>query len=103
MVLTTFMQWCSQNIIIPGLAIINDTNSTPEPPGPTCHLASAPGPGGGALEYINDHWVVAVLVTIGILVLVGVILGVHNLRRRRILEEQLKMGYINQEQFERLK
>jgi uncharacterized protein YneF (UPF0154 family) len=45
----------------------------------------------------------AILVTIGILVLVGMILGVHNMRRRRILEEQLKMGYINQEQFERLK
>jgi len=103
MVLTAFMQWCSQNIIIPGVAIINDTNSTPEPPGPTCHLAAAPPPGSRFLEYVNDHWVVAILVTIGILVLVGVILGVHNMRRRRILEEQLAMGYIDQGQFDRLK
>jgi hypothetical protein len=103
MVLNTFIQWCGQNIIIPGLAIINDTNTTPEPFGPTCHLASAPPPGSRFLEYVNDHWVVAIFVTIGILILVGVILGTLTVRRRRILEEQLEMGYIDQEQFERLK
>jgi len=103
MVLTAFMQWCGQNIIIPGLAIINGTNSTPEEPGPTCHMPAPPSPGNRFLEFVNDNWVAAILITIGILILVGVILGTLTVRRRRILKEQLEMGYIDREQFERLK
>ncbi len=103
MVLNAFMKWCSQNIIIPGAAIINDNNSTYEPLGPTCHDPGPPRPGSEAIEFLSDHWVAAILVTIGLLILVGVILGVHYMRWRRALEEQLEMGYIDQEQYERLK
>ncbi len=102
-VLTAFMQWCGQNIIIPGVAIINGTNSTPEPPGPSCHLPAPPPPGNRFLEYVEDHSVAALLVTFMILISVGIILGLYYMRWRRALEEQLEMGYIDQEQFDRLK
>ncbi len=100
--MTPVKRWCCANIIWPGVALIDD-NGTYEPPPPTCHDAAISPPGSVFIEFMEEHWFVVLAVTLAIVVAVGSVLLVHHLRWRRLLREQLDIGNIDDEQFERLR
>jgi len=100
--MTAVKRWCCANIIWPGVALIDD-NGTREPPSPTCHDAAITPPGGVFIEFMEEHWLVVIAVTMALVIAVGAVLWVHHMRWRRVLREQLEAGHIDREQFERLR
>ena len=98
--MTSFKQWCCANIIWPGVAQMdNDTR----PECVSCHLPAYQPPGSKFLNFMEEHWFVVLMITLAIIVSVGVVLAVHHARWRKLLQEQLEAGHIDQEQYERLR
>jgi hypothetical protein len=84
------------------VALIDD-NGTFDPPQPTCHDAAITPPGSGIIQFMEENWLVVMAVTLAIIMAVGVVLAVHHMRWKRLLREQLEMGHIDEEQYQRMK
>jgi hypothetical protein len=101
--MTAFKRWCCANIIWPGVALV-DNETWNDPPPPSCHLpAGPPSPGGRLLDFMEESWFVVLLLTLAVVISFGIVLGVHHMRWRRLLREQLEHGHIDQEQYDRLR
>ena len=96
-----FKRWCFLNIIMPGALLVDGNNTTD--PCVMCHDAAVTPPGYRILRFLDDHWVVVLAVTLVVVTAVGVVLVVHHARWKRALQEQLELGNIDKEQYERLK
>lgn len=94
-------RWCFINVILPGALLMDGDNTTD--PCVMCHDAAVVSPPSRLLDFLENHWAVVLLVTIGVLLVVGLVLGVHHMRWRRLLREQLEAGVIDVEQYDRLR
>ncbi len=99
---TSIKRWCFANVIWPGVALIDD-NGTREPPPPTCHEPGLTPPGSAFIEFMEEHWLVVLLITLAIIISVGAVLVVHHMRCKALLREQLDAGHIDRDQYERLR
>jgi hypothetical protein len=52
---------------------------------------------------MDENWIIVLAVTLVVVITLGVVLATHHLRWRRALREQLELGNIDQEQYERMK
>ncbi len=75
--MTSFKQWCCANIVWPGVALV-DNETQPEPV--SCHLPAYSPPGSRFLDFMEEHWLVVLLITFAIVMSVGVVLAVHHMR-----------------------
>lgn len=98
-----FKRWCCSNVIIPGFILMDVGNGTEDPPIATCHLPGPSYPGVGFLDILEDHWLWILTITLAVVMAVGVVLGLHHMRWRRLLRQQLELGYIDEEQYRRLR
>jgi hypothetical protein len=98
--MASFKQWCCANIVWPGVALVdNETSREPV----SCHLPAYSPPGSRFLDFMEEHWLVVMLLTVAIVMSVGMVLAIHHMRWRRLLREQLDAGHIDREQYERLR
>jgi hypothetical protein len=100
--MTAFKRWCCANIIWPAVAQMDD-NGTREPPIASCHDAAISPPGLGIIDYMEEHWLIVLAVTLALAIAVGSILWLHHMRWRRVLREQLEAGLITEDQYERMR
>ena len=92
-------RWCILNIIIPGLALIDNNGTTPQP---TCHaIAYKPGFGDPGF-WTGTFWGV-LIITLVTVITVGTVLAVFLHRRRRKMRRLLEHGIISEEEYQRLK
>ncbi len=102
MVMASFKQWCCTNIIWPG-AVLFHFNETEGPPPASCHLPAYNPPGSRFFNFMEENWLVVLVITLAIVMSVGVVIAVHHVRWKRLLREQLDAGTIDQEQYDRLR
>jgi hypothetical protein len=100
--MTSLKRWCCANIIWPGVALVDNETWDDNPP-PSCHLPAYEPPGSRLLFFMEENWLVVLLVTLAVVLSVGIILGMHHMRWKRLLRKQLDQGHIDQEQYDRLR
>jgi hypothetical protein len=96
-----FKRWCFLNVILPGALLVDGDNTTD--PCVMCHDAAVTPPGYRVLRFMEDNWLLVLVVTLSIVIAVGVVLFVHHMRWKRALQLQLEMGNIDRNQYERLR
>jgi hypothetical protein len=101
--MTSFKQWCCANIIWPGVALVDYNDTHEQCDVVSCHLPAYTPPGSRFLNFMEEHWLVVMTITLAIVMSVGVVLAVHHMRWRRMLREQLEAGHIDEEQYKRLR
>lgn len=96
MKLARIKHWLQFNIVVPGLTLAVGNNSTDEPTchAPACH--SSPNP-------IDGGWCDIVILSLGLVAIVGLVLLWQFIRRRSALKRQLKKGIITKDEYEKLK
>jgi hypothetical protein len=98
MKLSRIKDWLQLNIVIPGLAFAVGGNNTTEPE-PTCHAPACHTPSGP----FDGGWCDIILLSLGLVAIVGGVIMWQFVRRRYALNKMLKKGIITKDEYEKLK
>jgi hypothetical protein len=88
------------NIIIPGLSLIDDNNTTRPP---TCHVQPYRPPGIGDPEFWTGTLWGALIFTLVITITVGTVVAIYLHRRRERVRSMFEQGLISKEEYMGLK
>lgn len=98
MKLARIKEWLQFNIVVPGLAFAMDNNTT-GPDEPTCHSPACDSPP----TPFDGGWCDIVILSLGLVAIVGAVILWQFVRRRYALKKMLKKGVITKDDYEKLK